>query len=1105
MDFNLKIFKSGFEPNSLTKMRIRIITVIILVISLHGFAMSNSQKITLKGDNISLKEVFKQISKQTGYDFIYTDDVIEKASKITIDITDVSLKEALEECFKNQPLTYSIVDNNMIVVKLKKIDKPQKAEKITVKGIITDDENLPLPGATIVIAGTTKGCTSSQDGEYSISVPSKESILKYRFIGFEEQTIIVGENTEINVKMKTAANEIGEVVVTGYFDRKSETFTGAATSISGAELREVSTTNVFTSLAAIDPSIEIVENNEYGSNPNYVPELVIRGTTSLNTTSEVGLNSPLIVIDGIETNLQALYDIDVFDIEKVTVLKDASATALYGEQAANGVIIIQRKLNNQTEVRVRYNFSGEVSFPDLSDYDLMNAEQKLELERVSGLYDSPIGAYDELYNQKLALVNSGVNTDWIAKPLRTSFSPKHSLNISGRGSGMSYQMNASYGNTKGVMKNDSRENLAMRLTLSYNKNNKFIASFQAQYTENKNKLSNYGNFSDYIKMNPYEVPYDSYGEIIKNYTYSGFDEIVINPLYEAELSSFNKSKSKSLVTSLNVRYNIKQGLYLTMNGSLTKSDSKNEEFISPLSNTFIAKTDPDEIGSYGIYSSEQTNYYLKAAINHSKTMDDNGSMITFNAGGEIRKEETLPYYVGATGFQSDYLTDITYATKYAEGSPSGTSSESSSVAFFAATNLTYKNRYYIEGSYRLSGSSKFGKNKQYAPFWSIGLGWNLHREAFLDFDWIDILKLNASYGHLGSISFASYQAITTYRYENGYNSLYGYGANPIAMGNEDLKWQTTQTFNFGFQSTLFNNRLDVNFNVYSQKTVDMIVPISMPPSTGITEVSNNVGSQKTNGYELAISGMVVKKQDLRWRLGFNASHYKTKLLTIGNSLADMNILNASVSSSSKPLNLYIEGGSPTEMYVVKSAGIDPATGKEIFIKKDGSYTYDYDPTDKVAAGDSNPEFRGTVSSTLIYKGFSLSMNLSYSVGGYIYNSTRSARIERIDPRYNADVRAFTDRWQNPGDVVNYISLVENETTPSYVHTSRFIEKNNYLAISNIALSYQVNPKLIEKFGLRQLNFKINMNDVLRLSNVEQERGTSYPFSRGFDFTISTSF
>ncbi len=1066
-------------------------------------AQNNQPKVNIEIKEATFAQVVEILRTQTNYQFIFNSDDVKELKNITANFNNADLNYVLESVLKTSVIKLSYELEGTTVIIKRASDQVNQNQKKTVSGTITDEENQPMAGVNVYIKGTRTGTFSEIDGKYTLTganIPS-DAVVVFSFIGYETVELPFSAVKSL-VVLKQTATFIENAVVTGYFERDKSNFTGSVKTISGDQLRSISTTNLFNTLTVIDPAISITPNNEQGSNPNAIPEIILRGTTSLNTSGQIGLNSPLIVIDGVESSVRALYDIDIFEIESITVLKDASATALYGEQAANGVILVSRKKSAQKQVRISYNLTGKFEFPELSAYNLMNAAEKLDFERLSGLYDDSTGDLYLTYAEKLARVNSGVNTDWISKPLRNSISQQHNINLSGEGSGLSYQVSLRYSGNKGVMKDDYRNNIGVGYYMSYNLRNKLIATLRTDYSQNSTHDSRFGSFRNFVNANPYDAPYDYNGELLTRLSYSQ-----LNPIYESTLSSFSKSQNKDLVASLNLRWNIIEGLYITGFGSITGSDSKQDQYVSPLSSTFFAATDPGQKGRYTISSSESNKYLIRGTANYSKDLDGKGSMFTANLGGEVREDRSIPYSFSAIGFFSDKLTDPTFASSYPiGGKPEGVSSESTSVAFTSSANIIFRNRFFADASYRISGSSKFGTKNRYAPFWSVGMGWNLHREKWVrDLELFDVLRLRASYGHTGSINFASYQAITTFRYASNLVNKYGLGASPITMGNSDLKWQTTKSTNLGLTSTFLNSRVDVNFDWYNYRTVDMIVPISMPPSSGVSLVNNNVGEQTNKGFEATLSGVVVKNSDWFLRLSATAAHNTNRLIKIGNTLKMQNDNNATVAGSS-PLQLFIEGESPSMLYVVRSAGIDPATGREIYISKEGNYTFVYDPKDKVSVGDSTPLVRGSLSSFLTYKGFSFNISMLYSYGGYIYNSTRADRIEKINPMYNSDRRAYTDRWKKPGDIVNYITMLPNSSgTINNYHTSRFVERENYLSISFISLGYEFTNELLKKAGFRRLNLSISMNDIARFSTVRQERGTSYPFSRGFSFTISPTF
>lgn len=1002
------------------------------------------------------------------------------------------------------PTTAQAQDNVTVVV------NDGKVKSNSISGVVySADDNEPLIGAQVRIVGANVVTITDVNGRFSFkSVELKKQKLQVSYIGMETQTVTAGH--EMKVVLKRDSKTLSDVVVNGYFTRKKQTFTGAAKTVTSDEIMKVAPNNILQTLATLDPSLNIAQNNAAGSNPNAVPDLVIRSTTSLSTSNEVGLNAPLIVIDGVEQSLQALYDMDINDIERVDILKDASATALYGENAANGVIVIERKRVSQSPVRIRYTVTPQLSFADLSSYDYCNAAQKLELEKRAGLYKSETGKLDESYFEKLALVTSGIDTDWKSKPVRNSFSHNHSLSISGRGSGLDYNVNANYQNTQGVMKNDGRTRYGMNVYLSYTAINNLVITLRASHDQLNTNSSKYGSFSSYLECNPYDSPYDQYGNLRSELSYE-----MNNPLYEASLSSFDKSQSRTQQVSLDVRYNIKPNFFITAQGSYNTSRGTSDVFRSPDSHDFKNVTNISQKGKYTLGNTGSDQWAAKLVGNYIHNFDNDGTMLTLNLGGEIKRSKSTSSTLVATGFLSDEQNDIAYATTYPDGGkPSGSEDLSASLGGFLAANFMWKNRYVLDGSYRVSGSSKFGSDHRYAPFWSVGAGWNIHNEEFAKkLGWINTLRLRGSYGYTGSVKFSSYQAVTTYKYNSDYLSYTGVGAIPMGMANPDLKWQTTKKLNVGITSSLFGDRLNVNFDVYNEKTTDMLIDRSLPPSSGTTSVKANLGSQTSNGIEFSLWGKIIKTRDWEWSLSVNGLHSKTTINNISDAMKRMNEQNASgfTSSdgstniaSSSPLFQYREGESPSAIYAVRSAGIDPATGNEIFIKKDGSYTYKYDSKDQVSCGDTNPTLQGSISSMLQYKNFSLTASFSYRFGGEMYNSTRALKVENVNPRKNCDVRAFTDRWTNVGDVKPYIDIAK-ATGNTSVYTDRFVEKDDELWLSSLYLQYNVPMTFLKKLHIQKMYLGIGTEDLFRITSAKYERGTSYPFSRSINMSASLTF
>ena len=1070
--------------------------------------VNDSIKLDLKFEKSTMLEVLNTLKKKTALNFVYNHEEIKGIPLITKEFRQATVHQILDYCLRNTGYVFSVV-NDVVVIKKKEVKRGQ--QKVTITGTVFDEKNEPLPGATVMLKGTTIGVASDVNGEFKLELPESDGmVLVVNFIGMVSQEIPVTRDVNLKIVLKMADTALDDVVVNGFYTKNKNTFTGSVTTVKGEELVQASSTNLIQALSTLVPGLRIVENNAQGSNPNAVPEIIIRGTNSLMTSDEAGINTPLIILDGIEISLEELYDLDLFDIESVNVLKDAAATVLYGERASNGVIVVERAHVKDDKVRFSYNFVPDFSFPDLSSMNLCNASEKLELERRAGLYNSANGNADRNYAYKLENVRKGIDTDWISKPLRNSFSHSHSLRVAGRGGNMDYKASASFKDTYGVMKGDYRRNYGLNFSLAYHMTNKLTISYQFAFGMTDSKDSPYGQFSTYTELNPYEPVYDEDGEYIRNYYFNKFDpsrnEKIENPLYNATLSSFSKSKSKSIKNSLSLRWDISKSFFVNGQFDLNLSDSKSDKYTSPENSAYENYTSPEELAQKGEYrqsSSDGNSYTGKLVANYSIALDELGSVFGIHAGTEISREKTTSSQITAVGFLKDELDDLSYAMKYDDKAPSGSEKLSTRVGFFGDVDLSYRNRYFVNGVFRTSGSSKFGKNQRFAPFWSVGFGWNVHNEEFLKCDWLNTLRFRVSYGYTGNAGFSPYQAITTYKYSNDYRYYAGVGALPITMGNMDLKWQRTLKMNYGVTGGFLNDRLRVEFDYYVEKTKDMLIPIDVPLSMGVDNVKVNLGSAKNAGLDFSISGQIIQKKDWSWMLTVNGGHVYDKIEKISNALQRTNSETTSSDEWNAPKIQFKEGESQYAIYAMRSAGIDPATGKEVYINKNGEYTFDYSYDDQVVVGNTNPTIQGSIFTSFRYKGFSLSVSAAYTLGGDIYNTTLAKKVENINIKENVDRRAFTERWKEIGDETRFLGIPESGWA-TYL-SERFVERKNELSISNINLQYEFNVEKLKLFGLKRLVVGIGASDIGRLSTVKFERGTSYPYCRSFNFILRPTF
>ena len=1096
-----------------------VFTFSLIAISLQSMATAYSQvgKVSFEVENATLAEIIPIIERSTNYTFLYQDEQVERVKNLTFRFTDEDLRVVLEKCLEGTNLTYRIEDNTIIL----KAGEPQpeaslpQVQERKLTGKVTDEAGVPLPGVTVVIEGTTVGTATDADGNYVLNCPEQEGLtLVFSFVGMETQQIVVGEGNEINIVMKSDMQEMEEVVVNGYFTRKTEGFAGAVTTIKKEDLQKVHTANIFTTLSALDAGFKITENNVMGSNPNTLPDFTIRGKGSF----QEGSSAPLFILDGFETTIQKVYDMDVNRIESITILKDASATILYGSRAANGVVVIETVKPKPGQLRVTYDFKPAVDIADLTDYDLMNAAEKLEYERLAGLYDPVEGDLSTTYQreaqyyEKYKNVKEGVNTDWLAQPVRNAFSHTHSLLVEGGADNVLYSIDGFFDRNRGVMKGSGRDRYGLGFTLQYRIKDKIIIRNYASYSNTHAYDSPYGSFSTYAAANPYERPWFDNGELRPTLLNGS-----ANPLYDASLPNRSLSDDEAFADNLSVDWIAGNGWRLIGSFRIEKGNTRGEVYRSPLSSDFLVEQDSpneylDEVtyeqvpleqrGELSLSSGKYLNYTGKLTVNYNKQFREK-HLLFFGAGAELSQNQTSAYSFTATGFADDRYSDPAFAIQFMEDSRPGSSeSTTRSIGLLANINYIFDDRFFLDLSGRYDGSSLFGADKRWAPFWSIGGGWNIHKEHFWAVDNIlDLLKLRVSYGVTGNQEFQAYQAQTMYQYQTGrlYNTLVP--ATLMGYGNENLKWQNQYTTNVGVDLGMWKNRLSFTFNYYYKKTDGMLAEITVAPSLGIPSNSftSNLGEIENKGWEITLSGSPIRmpEQDLEWRVSFQASQNRNKLNKISNELKNLNELNNQ--EMEIPGNVYEEGESMTAIKAVPSLGIDPGTGQEIYVKKDGTLTYEWDAADKVLCGDTEPDVFGNISTNFYWKGFNLNAVFQYSIGGDVYNTTLSSRVEGVNPSSNADRRVLSDRWTTPGQAALYRNIRDYDQT--YIST-RFVQRDNYLKLTSLSLSYDLKKEWIAPLKLESVRLSFYMNDILHASTVKQERGTSYPFARSFSFGLN---
>ncbi|WP_316794414.1 SusC/RagA family TonB-linked outer membrane protein [Pedobacter frigoris] len=1107
----------------------KLVAILLLIGTMHLSAASYSQNVNISRKNTSLETVFNDIKKQTGYLFFYSGDVNINTQKINVELKNIGLEEALKATLEQMNLTFNIV-NKTIVIRNVPNNSGSPAKFAQISGKVTDAKTGEIiPGVSIYLKADKNIRAQSNDrGEYTINAIS-EDVIVFAYVGYKTKEVKVGNNKTINVSLEEEVNQMTDVIITGYQTIKKESYTGTAITMTGADLKKINPQNLLSSIGAFDPSFKLQQNNLAGSNPNRIPNINVRGSSALPSgDGEVlrrddftsGVNMPVFILDGYEVNVQKIFDLDINRVETATLLKDAAATAIYGSRAANGVLVVTTRAPREGKLRVDYNYELNVTGADLSDYQVLNAKEKMEYELMAGLYDGSKQSMsqdllNELYYHRYANVVGGVNTYWLSQPVRTTAGQKHSVSLDGGSNAFRYGVDVRYQTRPGVMKGSSRDQYSGGMNFMYNLN-KFQFRNDLSIAQVTGTESPYGDFKNYVRMNPYFPMQDAYGrypQVIDTWEKQDRSRtLVFNPLFDAQLSSFNKSAYTEIIDNLSAELELVKDLKLRAQMSLTSRSNNDDIFTSPLANKFYEYTTDkaDEKGEY--FNGQRKELIWDGTLRMTWLKQIGGSYINFVGGVNVRSEMKDSKDFTAIGFANDRFTSIGFAKGYAEdGKPSSKKEETRLFGSFLSANYSFKNKYLLDATVRVDGSSRFGVDNKLAPFWSLGLGWNLHNEPFLQGNnVISQLRLRASTGLTGSVEFSPYLSRTTYKYNTGNWYSSGIGAIVDNYGNENLSWQKTRMTDISIDLGLFKDRLTITPKVYRKFTKDILADVTLPPSTGFLSYKENLGDMENRGAELNLRWEAIRSKGLNVSFFGNFVTNRNKILRISNALKKYEDKANDLQSEKPedggfrgiPLLRYREGQSINTIYGVPSLGIDPENGRELYVKRDGTLSYEYDKRDIVPIGNADSKLDGSFGTNIYYKRFNLSANFRTYFGGDMYNLTLVERVENADPKYNVDRRVFEEKWKQSGDQSFYKNITDIGTTEV---NSRFIQKDNMLNLETLALSYDLDQKYAKRLFMTNLTFTLTANDVLRWSSVKQERGIDYPFARSITFGLRAGF
>jgi len=999
--------------------------------------------------------------------------------------------------------------------------------------------------SALVTAGVKKGYTNNSGYVEFDSLPAGVMVSASK-AGYLAQS----KKVKADLQLRLAKRELQSSASNyknGLYERPIEHFSGAATIVSGNDLRKINPLNFTEALKYYDPSFVVTGDNLYGDDPNVTPSVKIRGSynypasatiASQSATAGTGAqvnpsvgdfvasnianpNQPVILLNGVQVALQTALDIDINRIEKITILKDAAATSIYGVRGGNGVLSIQTKAPQKGNFSVTYSGQVQVTTPDLSSYRLLNASEKLLLEHDAGYYNNN----PSLYKSRWDRVDNGLNTDWLNIPTRTGVGSKHSLSLEGGDDDINYGVDFSYNDIEGVMKGSNRKNANFGGYISARMKNIVINNYLS-YIKSEASNSTYGSFSEYARQNPYWNPYDSVtggmARLLEEYTYQGNTVKYYNPAYNGTISTTDETAYSRLSNLTAINWMIGHGFQLNGRFGISKQ-SDEQNFFLPPSHTIYANYSPSDFFKRGKYDQSTSDFLsMEGTINlqyNKKTGLHQFYGSTGVTGLETKSESTG---IELAGFTTDKLSDLAFGNAYSNQRPTTGKIETRLVSGYGNFTYSYDNRYQFEASANADASSQFGENNRVAPHWSAGASWNLHQERFFHENKIlNQLRVRATVGTAGNQYFQSYLGKTNYNYytdrqyiQGGSNAGtrgIGLGAFLTGFANKDLKAPKTTKQNIGIDAVLLQNRLSVRVDAYSNRTIDLVLPVVSPSSTGFTNFTyyDNLGAIENKGIELDLNYTIIKnvKKGITWNIRLNGIHNEDRIVATSDYLDQVNKANDAMTvDQTRPQPRYVDGQSLNGIWAVRSLGIDPATGKEKFMKANGSETFTWDAADKVFAGNLSPDWLGSFGTSVSVKNISAGIYFNYQYGAKSYNQTLADRLENADLTYNVDRRSADNRWIQPGDNALYkpLSLNGMVTSPTYA-TTRFVESNDFINCSAISVDYALPQSITGKVKAKYAKLGFVANNVFRTGSMNAERGIYYPFHHMYSFSITASF
>jgi len=1105
--------------NLLTKnrtMKLSFLLFALVLFNVQANSYSQNKKISLEITNGSVVSVLKKIEAESKFKFFYKTGVIDVKRRVSINVTDRSIKNILDILFKGENVSYSLVKKQIVLKRKAALSKALKTDKVqnlnipiiqySVSGKITDSQGAPLPGASIVEKGTNNGVTSDFDGNFSLEVSDDNVVLVISYIGFATVEVPLNGQTEVEVVLKESAASLDEVVLLGYGSVKKADLTGAVARADLESFRDQANPNILQSLQGTVPGLNVGRTTTAGESPN----ISVRGQTGLLAAN----SSPLIILDGIIYRGNLL-DINPDDIASVDVLKDASSTAIYGSQAANGVIVISSK-KGRTEEPL-FNFTTRLSVrTDANPLEYYDAGGYLQTIRDFNWQDSRMGPdfvtpnpnfdpSDELTPIEFPNFEDGSNVIWRDLITRQGMLQNHNLSISGRSEKVTYTLSGSYLGQEEVFKGDDYEKITGRVNLETKLldwltigTNSFVTTADFSGIE----------FSTVVgsTFSPFAEPFDEAGIPILNPN----GQIPTNPFLLADDEDFDKRLHLNSLIYAKITMPWIKGLTYQLNyGNSYRTERQNR----------FSFTANNNAGSAFKIFNVFYDWTLDNIFSYSNTIGDKHRFdATLVFGREERSGEGTEargdnFAIQTLGFNSLQNADLEFINSSAF--------DESSIYTMARLNYVYNNKYILTGTIRRDGFSGFGSENKTAVFPSFAFGWTASEESFLR-DWAPLtnLKLRGSYGISGNRGLERYGTLARVGIRDGY--VFGDGGSTLLAQNllsfaaPNLKWETTTGINLGLDFSLFNNRLSGSIDYYNTRTEDILFLKPLPLISGLSGINANIGEVKNRGFEAIISSVNINTDNFRWNTQFNLSRNVNEVVSVlgtdldGDGIED-NIEDAGLfigESIGTVFDYEVEG-----IYQIGDTDIPDGFEPGFLRIKDQDGNGEINSLDRTIIGYQEPAYQFGINNELVYKNFNLIFFINSIQGGkdgYLGNNTPyniTGWIDRSLGRVESNRPVIWDYWTPENPNAEYPSLRYQTSAEPRIFKSR-----SFVRLQDVNLSYRFNEKLVDKIGLKNLSLFIGGRNLITWTNwkgldPETAEGITYgrPLIRSYNLGINLSF